>query len=604
MKFVKNITLIPPLFFIIFLSILFIFDTFLPKKVNNLNTYISDYKKTIENIKFYNKNIKLPDNFNFKESDNKVNNPLPSMDSIIWEEEIRVLDRNKSFLHGNGPLQYNPVIKSYVKDPFDILIIGDSYSIGQFGDFNAYSYPAILENKLNENFPGSFRVRVLGTEKASFLRQSDWITLDRLKSLKPDMIILTYTMGRYIPTYYENKYCKEYNICIKDGQTPLYDDAYNLSFFDSNEKYKIMVCLSKDNIINSIFKKLIYPFYPNLGEHLASLYCNDKRINNARESLLPTERNANYYTDPSKTKYYKDFLEYLYNIKKVTDQYDLLRKNDNKDKLIKNFINITMYPEHQYPEIIYKGKKWDSLAKPLLLEYKKYGFEEIPNYNARNMIKDLKTWELGKVTGIGENNFCDYDCFITELQMKKNINNFLSGVINHPLRVRHGIKLSNTLAEDIYNSIDFNNIVKSEIKIKQSFLLDYLPYNLSYKDLGNNNYIIGYNNDINKANNNILCARVNSPYASFILNNNNFKNYNKLSIAYYYGDISNMLINIEYFNSDNSRTIKDSYIIKKNEKITLPFNKNISAIYISEYGNNCLRDMKKLKNFNILININ
>lgn len=579
--------------------ILLIFDKTLPKKDHNLSSYYiknEDIKKMIEE----NGNKLITENINIiKYNEKKIENPKPSLDPRIWENEIREDMFSKTKLNGNGPLQYNTLRNKYINDPFDILIIGDSYSIGQFGDLNSYSYPYILEEKLNKYNNGNFRVTVLGAEKSSFLRQSDWVSLERLENLQPDLIILTYTMGRYIPTFYEKKYCKEYNICINDNQSALYNDAYNTKFSLSNRKYQIIACLQTNpGIISNIFRKILYPYYKNLAEHLVLFYCNKKRIEHASEKTIPSERTANYYKDPSKTIYYNDFLEYIEKIKNNVKIYNNNRAKLGKDKADINYINITMFPEHFENKYIKKyNLRQKSISDPLINNYAKNGISEIKtDHTVREIIKS-KTWRLGLVTGSSKNGRCDYDCIITREPMEKNISNYLGGVINNPLRIRHGIKISNAIANDIYYHIIKKYSYKNEKINSGPLVKEFAPYFIAYKEIDKSNFILG---NIHNSTQNNPCARINHPHFIFSLNHSQYIGTKSIIFSYLNGDINELGVAIEYFEKDK-RVIKDTFLIEKNEKFSIKYNNNISSIYVYEKEKICKTDGNSMGNLTLMV---
>ena len=172
----------------------------------------------------------------FTKVTNKIDTPSSSSSTEVWQKEKDVIGHSRSRLFLFGPDLFHPVPLQYQENSVNILFVGDSYSNGMFGDLNESSYPRILENKLNLESPGAYKVSVLANSKSSFLRQSDWLSKERLIKYQPDAIVLTYTAGRLIPHFYEKKYCKQYNICIKDGQSDLYNDALANDYESSSTK--------------------------------------------------------------------------------------------------------------------------------------------------------------------------------------------------------------------------------------------------------------------------------------------------------------------------------------------------------------------------------
>jgi len=579
--------------------ILLILDKVIPTKENNMQSYYV-YENDVNQLVTENgKKLDTTINKITKLTNKIIDNPTPNLNPLIWENEIREDTYSKTKLNGNGPLQYNIFRNKYVLDPFDILILGDGYSMGQFGDLNSFSYPYILEDKLNKYNNGRYRVTVLGSDKSSFLRQSDWITEDRLEKLQPDLIILTYTMGRYFPTFYEKKYCREFNICIEDNQSPLYVDAFNTNFSLSDTKYKILACLQTNpGLITNLFRKVLYPYYTNLAEHLILFYCNDDKVKKASEKIILSERTANFYKDPSKTIYFNDFIEYIQKIKNTVKNYNTKREKLGKNLTDINYINITMFPEHFEEKYIkkYKIEKL-SISNSLLRNYSKYGIDEISTDYLVREVLDSKTWQLRFVTGRSNKGICDYDCIISSIQMKKNIKNYLNGTISNPLRIRHGVKISNAIANDIYYHIKEKYIEKDEEVIGGPLIKEFAPYYISYKEINSNNFIIG---NINNKDLSIPCARVNHPHFIFSLNHNQFNGSKNLIFSYIQGEIDNVGISIEYI-IKNQRKIKETFLLNKNEKFSIKYKDNISSIYVSQLNKNCSENGTSMDDISIMV---
>ena len=615
MKLFYKIFFAIALFFILLYLSLILTNYFLKDKANNnFNFSVSTQDERSKLARYVNNLITLDNNIKFKKSNIKISLPTPSNSYKIWENEIRKDGESKHLQFGPGPDLGELVDLKYSKNPIDILIIGDSYSSGQFSDLYADSYVKRLEYKLNFENPGIYRVKVLATEKASFLRQSDWLTFERLKKYNPDIVILTYTMGRYIPTYYESKYCKEFNTCILDNSSVLYDDSLSHDFSSSSKKWRIIMCLRADkSILSPIMRKFLYPNFPNLAEYIANKYCNDER---AKLGInLPTERDAFYYKNPEKTRYFDDFKEYLEKANTAISKYDIYRRDNNENKTIKTFLPLVWLPEELPRDYRYKEKKFISRSKPFIKEYIKSGFDEIKILAATKTIFDLQTWNIKNLSGVSNSNGnCNYDCIRDDDIMINNLSWYMKGAINHPLKYRIGSRLAQAYATDIYNYIKLLSIENlGNIYQDKNIIHDYAPANLSVLNK-NNESILGYSDIFtkDKSNNELFfynkilppCAKINHPHAVLAIAKN--KNYNNkdINIYYYKGDITNLAIYVEREDLLGVKKITDGFLIKEKEYLSMPYNSDVSRIFLADLSQNCSELMDvKLSPFSVKINI-
>lgn len=616
MKFLYKIFIGFTFFILLILLSLSTLNYLMDGKVrNNLNIGIStqDERKILTSK--VNNMIKLEDNIKFKESNRRIILPSPSDSYEIWENEIGIEGESKHLQYGPGPDLGRLVEINYSKNPIDILIVGDSYSSGQFSDLYDDSYVRRVENMLNYDNPGLYKVNVLATEKGSFLRQSDWLTFERLKKYQPDIIILTYTMGRYIPTYYESKYCKEFNTCILDNSSSLYADALSHDFSQSSKKWRIIMCLRADKtLISPIMRNFLYPYFPNLAEYLASKYCNDERAKLGID--LPTERDANYYKYPEKTVFFDDFKEYLNKANIAINKYDNYRRDNNENKTIRTFLPLVWLPEELPDDYRFKDKKFISRSKPFIDEYLKSGYQEIKILEATKAIFDLQTYSIRNLSGVSNSKGnCNYDCVRDKDLMFNNLSWYMKGAINHPLKYRMGSRLAQAYAKDLYDYLKLLSINNYNTLIQNDTIItDYAPANLSVIN-NSNESIVGLSDLFAKDNpNNELfqyykimhpCAKLNHPHAVLAIAKNKEYINKDINIYYHNGDLSNLAIYIEREDLLGVRKITDGFLVKEKEKIKIPYSSDISRIFFADNNQTCSeKEEKKLSPFSVKIIIN
>ena len=602
--------------FLIIVISLYIINIILNGKINNnFNYSISTQKERMKQIDRVNDLISEADTSGYKKNINIIANPVISKSLKLWEDELGYMGANMHQQYGPGPDLGFIVKNKYDKDPIDILIIGDSYSKGEFSDLFSDNYSKRLEAMLNYDINGLYRVNVLATEKASFYRQSDWLTLERLKKYNPDIIILTYTMGRFMPTFYESKYCKEFNTCIKDNSGTLYNDSLAHNFSESSTKWRIIMCLrSESPLISNIFRKILYPYFTNIAEWLAKKYCNDERAK--RGIFLPTERDGFlYYDNIEETVYFNDFKNYLKRISRVLDRYDEYRNNKKLEKIERAFFTLVGFRE-EFAEKITDDSDYEIRAIPFYNEYINEGFNEISIPNAKNSVIDLRTWEMPQLNGTSKDGeYCNYDCYRSENAINDYLEWFSKGAINHPLKYRLGSRIHKAYALDIYNYIINNKNLKKQKNnnssiIENLIISDYSPGNLSIKNKFNEAYV-GY-----KINDNIgnldkyfkeikpNCAKIDKPHAVLALDHSNIKNIANDEIEIYFidGEFDNLMVTVENEDEKGVRFYKNSFLLNKKEYLSMKYDKNIVRIYLSNYDANC-KDKNMLENFMVKIKV-
>lgn len=616
----KKYKYLPILFFLIILFTylaLYSFNKYFEGKINNNYSYSvstqEDRDAIVDKINNY---INTPEDIKFNNNSKDINQPKESLSYKLWEGEIDIRNTNMHYQYGPGPDLGELIKIKYVSDPIDILILGDSYSSGQFGELYSDSYAKRLERLLNSEQPGLYRVRTLASEKGSFLRQSDWLTIDRLRVIKPDLVILTYTMGRFMPTFYEKKYCKEYNTCIKDNSSSLYNDALSHDFAKSSPKWRIIMCLRADkSFISTILRKFIYPNFPHLGEWVAKNYCSDERAKKGID--LPTERDVYYYESPEKTPYFQDFIDYLDRVSTVIELYNGERRELGLDPVIKSFLTLTWLPGEFSSNLVSNDIIFTSKAKVFTDQYKKYGFEEIDTNNAKLSVGLLKTWEIGNLSGSGQGGkSCNYDCIRDENTIIENLKWYRAGAINHPLKYRLGSRLSNSFAEDINSYVlsKLQGIVVNPI-VDENMIIDYSPFYLSVTNKSNYT-LLSITDEVLELKsrkeeffsyNQIQppCAEINHPHAVLAINHNFFQKDDNIDFSYYKGEINNLYIGIKSENKDGISSFKYNKLLKVGERLSIKYDPSISKIYIADYNKKCIENsVNELGSFLVKISKN
>ena len=596
-KLFKLILLFNFLPIFVFLATLFLVNLILAGKVENNDKSFTKSSESLKlEIESRNNLATVSNKPTFTKVKNLIETPNSSSSIELWQKEKDIIGNSRTRLFLSGPELFQPVDLQYQDNPINILFVGDSYSNGQFGDLNESSYPRILENKLNLESPGAYKVSVLANSKSSFLRQSDWLSKERLIKYQPDAIVLTYTAGRLIPHFYEKKYCKQYNICIKDGQSELYNDALANDYESATTKYRIIMCLESENtMLGVVFKKFLYPYFTNLAEFLAVKYCTYDKIKRGFD--MPTDRDPSYYKDPTTSPYFDDFLEYLTNSNSAIEEYNKERAKAGKSPVKKYMINLTWIENHFYPPVA--GSK--SYSGTLIKAYQVFGYQEIPNTNARGHILSQDYTKLGKVQGGDQKDgICFYSCEIKESQMAQNIKNYENGVLNHPLVYRFGSQLHTAFAEDL------NNFLKNEFKPKSNFpitveniLDEYGPWFISYKKIDTNNFAYG-NYDLNLSGN-TYCGRINHPHTLFSINNSFFKEGENINIGYSEGEISELIIVVERSKPSGERFLSEAYTIKSKEELVVSYKSDITSIYLGDNSKNCSGKGNALPKFTVIL---
>ena len=312
---------------------------------------------------------------------------------------------------------------------------------------------------------------------------------------------------------------------------------------------------------------------------------------------MPTDRDPFYYKDPINSPYFNDFLEYLSKSNSAIEEYNQERIKASKPPVKKYMINLTWIKDHFYPPVA--GGK--SYSRAFIKGYQAYGYQEIPNTNARNHILIQDYTKLGNVQGGDQTDgICFYDCEIKESQMAQNISNYEKGVLNHPLVYRFGTQLHTAFAQDLetYLRDDFKPNSSSPINV-ENILDEYGPWFISYKKIDENNFAIG-NYDLNLSGN-TYCGRINHPHALFSINNSFFKEGESINIGYSEGEISDLIVVVERSKASGERFLSEAYTIKSKEELVIVYKSDITSIYLGDNSKNCSENDNALSKFTVIL---
>jgi hypothetical protein len=193
--------------------------------------------------------------------------------------------------------------------------------------------------------------------------------------------------------------------------------------------------------------------------------------------------------------------------------------------------------------------------------------------------------------------------------MRKNIDNYLAGVIEHPLKFRPGILIENAHAEDIkevvlnkHPGISLSNPENLDI------LDDYGPWYISYKKIDDSTFGFGYSKTVApiikntneksyKTLENAYCGRIDHPHSLLSLNNSFFKEGDSIKIGYLEGEIKDLLVVVERRKINGERYLSDAYLLKVNEAFIFKYESEITSIYIGDNSKNCSEPGVQLKPF-------
>jgi len=533
--------------------------------------------------------------------------PAPDPDSKVWDRELFARETSRPMIFGFGPSMNKPVPLNYADDPYRILIVGDSYSYGMFHELTENNYNRRLEQLLNIPSGGAYEVVTLAADQASFLRQSDWITKEKLQEINPDAVVLTYTMNRTHPTFLEEKYCVEFNICVSDGQGKPFDDMMGHEFTRSTKKWRIIMCLRADTgPVSWMLRKVLYPHFTNIAEFVASRYCTDERAKLGLD--LPTER-TNPDGEITDSPYIGDFYDYLTRVRSAVDAQP--RKIDTY------VVNLAWMPVHMWPSLNDGSAVMRSIVGPLFDIYEQYGFENIPVPTARRMIQEGRTWELGDLQGkdpITVRNNCVYDCVLTDAQWRTDLEAFAAGLINHPLKYRPGNVIQHGFATDLADFFHKKHPVTATLGLTQPLVVDHMPWYITPRGNEPNRTSIQFSTaNVEHADNvmyetggykfNTPCARVGHPHAIVGLSGSNVDAAEGMRVQHRGGMYEELLVVFEFEEPNGRRVLTTAVQLPRGSFYDLKDVKGLRSVIVADTSTDCQNRLLKLKPFDVSLEL-
>lgn len=533
--------------------------------------------------------------------------PIPSRDAKVWEREIFARETSRPMIYGFGPTLNKPVPLNYAADPYRILLVGDSYSYAMFHELTENNYNRRLEQLLNVPSGGAYEVVTLAADQASFLRQSDWFTEEKIRELEPDAVVLTYTMNRMHPTFMERKYCVEFNTCIADGQGRPFDDMMGHEFTRSSKKWRIIMCLRADEgPVSWLLRKVLYPHFTDLAEFIASRYCTDERAKLGLD--LPTER-TNPDGEVTDSPYLGDFRSYLRNVRAAVDAQP--RKIDTY------VVNLSWMPIHMWPALSDAAQPMPTITGPLFELYEEYGFENIPVPMAREQILSGRTWELGDLQGkdpVAVRNNCVYDCVLTDEQWRTDLQAFDAGLINHPLKYRPGNVIQHAFARDLTTFFQERHPVRNTTATRQPLVVDHMPWYITPRQNEPDRVHVQFSrSNVDHAGSilyetdgyrfNTLCARVNHPHAIVALTGASADRAGSLRVAYNGGDYEQVLVAFEFEEPSGRRVITRSVLLEQGTFYDLTEPSGLRNVIIADPASDCEQRLMTLKPFDVSLEL-
>jgi hypothetical protein len=455
------------------ITILFFFERFYFEIPNTEIKYI-DLNLSIENDINYRKKTSTS---NFIESD-KIFSTSKSLP--VWIKENEFLNANQAIIQGYGPdiKMQNEMKKN---DYINILVVGDSHVYGEGTENTELRWERMLQYYLNKSThkygKKIFNVIPIGRGGSSFNNYIEWLTDERIRSLKPDAIIFSVTAYDNYPSFTEKEFCIELNSCLVDNIKPKGSDCGPGCY--------LTTCITGEStLFGKINKKLIKKYFPKTYKYILDKYCDPDKLN-IKNSLSPLPRNTNMrYKDAEEMEsnpYYKIFEE---NVKKGSSLYKKI------------------------PKFIYHVK--DSIHNDSYLKnskvFIKYGYNVIPSIEFDELAKQLDLY----------NNHDKYHVNIADKHP--------NGVITSA----YGKDVSNYILKYFINSSKYNKFFKNKNYLEKP-VFEISNYSPAFLKLSSNNDIINisYNKetiniaksaykDFDLTNQFFPCARVNFPHSRIV----------------------------------------------------------------------------------------
>jgi hypothetical protein len=194
----------------------------------------------------------------------------------VWLREGWFYNYSNYLREGVGPdIPHKPTLDD--KEPnaaTRILVIGDSIVFGTGLSDREVRWPNKLEQILNaETTPGTFKVDSLGRDNASAIEEIEWLTRERMDTLDPDLIVISYFMNDPVPSYREEAICKDLIVCRPGEESSL--PGYQKCINGQNGAFPIFI------------RKFVKVAFPNLAYHLLLRNCDANKLAAQSDTVSP-----------------------------------------------------------------------------------------------------------------------------------------------------------------------------------------------------------------------------------------------------------------------------------------------------------------------------
>lgn len=511
----------------------------------------------------------------------------PSKSFDAWEADLYTRETSRELTHGRGPSMRKAVAPELVPDPVRILVVGDSYVYGYSHEVQGNMFTNQLEQMLNAKTNGGYEVVTLGTDQSSFLRQSDWVTAQRLRDIDPDVVVLTHTIGRLQPSFMERKYCSQFNTCIDDGERRPVEDATGHTLDRANAKWKIIMCLRADESpVSWLFRKVLYPYFTDLAEFLAVRYCNEERILAGVD--LTTERSS-YEGDLEKHPYIGDLDQALARVRSAVDALDR--------PVATYVLNLPWQPEHLSRDVSVDGRQFRSMLGPIFDLYDRYGFTEVERTHADAKMLALRIWDANGVQGHSQgtkDNRCVYDCMVTPEQWQENMRMYREGIITHPMKYRQGNTMQFALAQDVADLVlDRHPYRGAPSEVGQKLVAEYAPGFLVVEGNGPQRAGVHHyerNREAARSNGfqwkdrwvSAPCPRMDAPHSIIAVNSAAMARADRLTVGYQRGERDTLVIMFEVRDTEGNLVPGQTVRLQRGSSYTLENASSVTNIYVAD----------------------
>jgi hypothetical protein len=257
----------------------------------------------------YSKSVIIPEpifdntellNFNSKLQTTTSYDPvIPSDDSRVWDREVEYLQKQNIMRYSWGPDMRAQIGHPYSIDDKIILVVGDSFVWGQSVEDTDMRWDRRLEHELNKLGNDRYRVVSLARIGTSTMNQSEWFTEERLQRIRPDAIVVGFVGNDYSPTYSENKYCHQFDICLSEGEP--------LSVGNPRNKALIKCLLGNESAFGGLLRNYVMPRWPNIGRWMVARWCDPDRVESVEYKDLYSQGRS--ISDPMSESSWPYFIE-------------------------------------------------------------------------------------------------------------------------------------------------------------------------------------------------------------------------------------------------------------------------------------------------------